>query len=196
MNPLSNVIEVRPADRFDDLAVLLGPKKNPDASVCWCLSHRLDSKTNASLVGPARGEYVRELCGKDVAPGVLAYLGDEPVGWAAVAPRRELPVARSRMIPTVDSQPVWSIFCVRVRPGYRGRGIAHQLVEGAVEFARDNGAPAVEAVPVDNGAEKVNLTMAFVGFRALFERAGFVKVADTTSVAGGIPRIVMRRRLE
>lgn len=190
------MIEVRPADRLDDVAVLLGPKKNPEASVCWCLSHRLDSKTNASLVGPARGDYVRELCGRDVAPGVLAYLGDEPVGWAAVAPRRELPVARSRMIPTVDTQPVWSIFCVRVRPGYRGRGIAHQLVEGAVEFARDNGAPAVEAVPVDNGAEKVNLTMAFVGFRALFERAGFVKVADTTSVAGGIPRVVMRRQLE
>lgn len=190
------MIEVRPANRFDDVAVLLGPKKTPDASVCWCLSHRLDSKTNASLVGHARGDYVRELCGRDVAPGVLAYLGDEPVGWAGVAPRRELPVARSRIILTVDSQPVWSIFCVRVRPGYRGRGIAHQLVAGAVEFAREHGAPAVEAIPVDNGAEKVNLTMAFVGSRALFEHAGFVKVADTASVTAGYPRIVMRRQLE
>ena len=91
---------------------------------------------------------------------------------------------------------MWSIFCIRVRPGYRGRGIARALVEGAVEFARGHGAPAVEAVPVDNGAEKVNLTMAFVGFRSLFEQAGFVKVADTTSVAGGFPRIVMRRQLD
>lgn len=33
------MIEVRPADRFDDVAALLGQKKNPDASVCWCLSH-------------------------------------------------------------------------------------------------------------------------------------------------------------
>ncbi|MBB1025067.1 GNAT family N-acetyltransferase [Dietzia sp. DQ12-76] len=189
------MIEVRPADRFDDVAVLLGPKKNPDATVCWCLSHRLDSGTNTSLLGPARGEFVRDLCSREVAPGVLAYLGSEPVGWAGVAPRRDLPIARSRVVPTVDTQPVWSIFCVRVRPGYRGRGIARELVEGAVEFARDHGAPAVEAVPVDNGAEKVNLTMAFVGFRSLFEEAGFVKVADTTSVAGGFPRIVMRRQI-
>jgi hypothetical protein len=45
-------IEIRPATigRFDDVAILLGPK-NPDASVCWCLSHRLDSKANRELVG-------------------------------------------------------------------------------------------------------------------------------------------------
>jgi len=195
MNASTDGVVVRPATRFDDVAALLGPKKNPDATVCWCLSHRLDSKTNRSLVGRARGDRVRELCGRDVAPGVLAYLGAEPVGWVAVAPRGDLPVARSRVIPTVDSRPVWSIFCIRVRPGYRGRGITHALVEGAVDYARENGAPAVEAVPVDNGGEKVDLTMAFVGFRALFEDAGFVKVADTSSVASGFPRIVMRREL-
>ena len=67
-------IVVRPATkaRFDDVATMLGPK-NPGSSVCWCLSHRLDSKTNRALVGPARGEYVKELTGRKVAPGVLAY---------------------------------------------------------------------------------------------------------------------------
>ena len=34
--------------------------------------------------------------------------------------------------------------------------------------------------------------MAYVGTRGLFERAGFAKAADTDSVAGGIPRVVMR----
>jgi hypothetical protein len=37
--------------------------------------------------------------------------------------------------------------------------------------------------------------MAFVGTRGLFERAGFVKAADTTSVAGGFPRVLVRRDL-
>ena len=41
-------------DRFADLATMLGPK-NPAASVCWCLSHRIDAKTNRELVGAARG---------------------------------------------------------------------------------------------------------------------------------------------
>jgi GNAT superfamily N-acetyltransferase len=184
---------VRPATkaRFDDVATMLGPK-NPDSSVCWCLSHRLDSKTNRQLVGRARGAYVKMLCGRKVAPGVLAYADAEVAGWAAVAPRSELPFARSAKIPHVDDLPVWSVWCIRVRPGYRGRGISHTLLDGAVAYARSRGAPAIEGYPVDNQGKKVDLTMAYVGTRKLFEDAGFTKAADTTAVSGGFPRVVMR----
>ena len=186
-------IVVRPATtaRFDDVATMLGPK-NPASSVCWCLSHRLDSRTNRELAGPARGEYVRKLCGRTVAPGVLAYSGDEVAGWAATAPRSELPFERSARIPHVDDLPVWSIWCIRVRPGYRGQGISSVLLDGAVAYARSHGAPAVEGYPVDNQGQKVDLTMAYVGTRKLFEGAGFIKAADTTSVSGGFPRVLMR----
>ncbi|OQO92503.1 GNAT family N-acetyltransferase [Saccharomonospora piscinae] len=186
---------VRPATSFEDVATMVGPKKKRDASVCWCLSHRVDAKTNRSLVGAQRGEYVRALTEREVAPGVLAYDGDVVVGWAAVAPRAELPYARSRTIPHVDDLPVWSVWCFLVRPGHRGRGIAHALLDGAVTFARDHGAPAIEGYPVDNQGRKMNLTMAYVGTRALFEGAGFTLARDTTSVAGGIPRVIMRRKL-
>jgi len=185
-------IEVRPARRFTDVATVLGPKKDPDASVCWCLSHRVDSRTNRELVGKARGDYVAKLCRRKVPPGVLAYDDGAVAGWAGVAPRAELPLARSTKIDPIDDLPVWNIFCVRVQPGFRGRGISHALVEGAVDLARSHGAPAVEAVPVDNKGAKVDLTMAFVGTRALFEAAGFTKVADTRSVSAGFPRVVMR----
>ena len=186
-------IVVRPATkaRFGDVATMLGPK-NPGSSVCWCLSHRLDAKTNRSLTGRARGEYVKMLCGRTVAPGVLAYEDGEVAGWAAVAPRSELPFARSAKIPRVDDLPVWSVWCIRVRPGYRGRGISHTLLDGAVAYARSRGAPAIEGYPVDNQGKKVDLTMAYVGTRKLFEDAGFTKAADTTSVFGGFPRVVMR----
>ena len=53
----------------------------------------------------------------------------------------------------------------------------------------------MEAVPVDNRGAKVDLTMAFVGTRALFESAGFTRVADTRSVTDGFPRVVMRLAL-
>jgi GNAT superfamily N-acetyltransferase len=186
-------IEVHPAtaDRFDDVATMVGPKK-PTSNVCWCLSHRIDSRTNRELVGAARGEYVRELCGRDVSPGVLAYDDGVVVGWAAVAPRSELPFARSSRIPHVDDLPAWSVWCIRVRPGHRGRGISHALLEGAVAYAKENGAPAVEGYPVDNQGAKVDLTMAYVGTRGVFERAGFTKAADTGAVSGGFPRVVMR----
>ena len=186
-------IEVKPATltRFEDVATMLGPK-NPSSSVCWCLSHRLDSKTNRELVGPARGEYVKQLCSREIAPGVLAYQEGEVVGWAAVAPRAELPFERSTKIPHVDDLPAWSVWCIRVRPGHRGKGIAHFLLDGAVAYARSKGAPAVEGYPVDNNGKRVDLTMAYVGTRKLFEGAGFRKVADTGSVSGGFPRILMR----
>ena len=186
-------IHTHPAteDRFDDLATMLGPK-NPASSVCWCLSHRLDSRTNRSLVGPARGDYARELTTRPVAPGVLAYDGDEVVGWAAVASRSERPFARSRKIPQVDNLPVWSSWCIRVRPGHRGEGISHAALAGAVEYAYEQGAPAVEGYPVDNQGQRVEPTMAYVGTRALFEAAGFTLAATTDSVSGGFPRVVMR----
>jgi GNAT superfamily N-acetyltransferase len=186
-------IEVHPAThpRFGDVATMVGPKR-PDANVCWCLSHRIDAKANQELTGPARGAYVEELTRRPVSPGVLAYDGDDVVGWAAVAPRSELPFARSRKIPHVDELPVWSVWCIRVRPGHRGRGISHALLRGAVDYAREQGAPAVEGYPADNAGAKVDLTMAYVGTRKLFEDAGFTLASETDAVSGGFPRVLMR----
>ena len=185
-------IEVKPAHSFEDMSTMFAPKK-PESSVCWCLSWRLPSKENRSLVGEQRAEKVRELCSRDLAPGVLAYRDGEVACWAGIAPRAELaPFANSRKIPHLDDLPVWSLWCIRVRPGFRKQGVTPALLEGAVRYARESGAPVVESYPADNGGERVDLTMAFVGTRAMFERAGFVKVADTTSVVGGFPRIVMR----
>jgi hypothetical protein len=59
-------------------------------------------------------------------------------------------------------------------------------------MAREYGAPAVEGYPVDNKGSKVDLTMAYVGTRRLFEKAGFTKVAETTSILNGFPRVLMR----
>ena len=183
-------IEVRPAEVFVDIRTMVGPKR-PDANVCWCLSYRIPSKLNNQLRGPARGRKVQQLL-KQGPLGVLAYEGDEVVGWAAVAPRADTTFATNRKIPRVDDLDVWSVWCIRVRPGHRREGISHRLLAGAVDFARDAGAPAIEGYPVDNRGKKVDLTMAYVGTQRLFEGAGFVKAADTTSTLDGFPRVVMR----
>jgi GNAT superfamily N-acetyltransferase len=184
-------ITVRPATVFDDVATLVGPK-NPTSNVCFCLSYRIGSTENNALRGPARAERVRELCEHDPPPGVIAYLDDEPVGWTAVHPRRDTTFARNRLIPHVDDRDVWSLWCFRIRPGYRKQGIMHSLIEGAVAYAKERGAPAVEGYPVDNAGERVDLTMMYVGTKSLFEKAGFVQAAETGSVLNGFPRVVMR----
>ena len=187
-------IEVRPATTFEDVKTMVGPKR-PDANVCWCLSYRIPSKQNQALRGTERGDLVKQLVAQSPPPGVLAYDGGEVVGWAAVHPRADTSFAGNRKIPHVDDAEVWSVWCIRVRPGYRGKGISHHLLAGAVDMARSFGAPTVEGYPVDNGGRKVDLTMAYVGTRKLFEDAGFAKVADTGSVLNGFPRVLMRLEL-
>lgn len=89
-----------------------------------------------------------ELTSRSRAPGLLAFENDEPVGWVAVAPRGELGrIARSRATPPVDDVDVWVIPCITVRKDARGRGIAVALIEAAVQYAAEQGAPAVEAYP-------------------------------------------------
>lgn len=189
--------DVRPADVFDDVRQVIGPKR-PDANVCWCLSYRIPSKENRELPGPERGMLVEELCRRDPPPGVLAFDEGAPVGWAGVAPRADVhSFARANsLIPHVDDLPVWTVWCFRTKAGNRGRGIAHALLAGAVDFARSYDAPAIEGYPVDNRGERVDLTMGYVGTRALFERAGFAKAADTDSVIDGFPRVLMRLDLQ
>ena len=125
-------------------------------------------------------------------PGVLAYDGEEVVGWAAVHPKADTAYATSRKIPHVDDLDVWSVWCIRVRPGHRGRASRMPCSRVRSQFAKESGAPAVEGYPVDNKGEKVDLTMAYVGTRTLFEKAGFHKAADTESVLNGFPRVLMR----
>jgi GNAT superfamily N-acetyltransferase len=147
-------IEVRPATVFADVEAVVGPKR-PDANVCWCLSYRLtSSKENQALTGTERGAKVRELVAQDPPPGVLAYDGDEVVGWAGVHPRADTSFATNRRIPHVDDLDVWSVWCIRVRPGHRGEGISHHLLAGAVEFARQHGRPRSRGIRSTTGARR------------------------------------------
>ena len=61
--------------------------------------------------------------------------------------------------------------------------------------ARRTCSGGVRAEAVDNDGKKVDLTMAYVGTRAVFERAGFTKASDTDAVSGGFPRVLMRLEL-
>jgi GNAT superfamily N-acetyltransferase len=185
-------IDVRPADVFDDVATLLSPKDRTKPS-CWCLSYRLSHPERKKMSGLDQADFVAGLCAHTPAPGVVAYDEGEPVGWAAVAPRADLHAfTHGRVIPHIDDLPVWSAWCFKVRGGHRKQGIAHALLAGAIDFARDNGAPMLEGYPVDTGDKRVDPISAFVGTRRMFERAGFTKAADTDSTRGEFSRVIMR----
>jgi len=188
-------VEIRPAvaELFDDLATVLGPK-DPEAAACWCLSYRMSSGDLRMKQAASRASVMRELCAAPVPPGVLAYRHDEVVGWCSVNPRSSYHrLVHSRVIPKVDDQPVWSVVCFVVRPGYRRQGVAAALLDGAIAFARDEGATVIEAYPADNNGKRLSGAFAYTGTVSLFAAAGFVVASETKSKTGGVPRVLMRR---
>ena len=139
---------------------------------------RLAEKQTRELPGDGpvsqrRKAAMTALAGRQCAPGLLAYDGQEPVGWVAVAPRSELTrIVRSRAAPLVDDVPVWVIPCVTVSKAHRGRGIAVALIKAAVAYAGEQGAPAVEAYPRADG-ERTGDDNVYFGTETMFRRAGF-----------------------
>jgi GNAT superfamily N-acetyltransferase len=179
-------------DRFEDFADVINPNRR--AEHCWCLSHRLRQREIDELGEGSREQAMRRLCERDDPPGVVTYLDGVPVGWCNVGARSDIPrLVHSTKIHPVDDVPVWSIICVVVRGGHRKKGVSGHLIDGAVEFAASRGAPAVEAYPVDPGGTRMDTTMAFVGTKAMFEKAGFEVVGETAAQASRMPRLVMRR---
>lgn len=190
-------IEVHPAtaDRFDDVAAVLAPKA-PGASACWCLSYRLPTAEFRDLSPTELPVRLRRYAEEGDPPGVVAYVDGEAAGWCSVAPRStHHRLQHSRTIPAVDDVDAWSIVCIVVRPDFRRQGLARHLLEGAVAFARDRGAPALEAYPIDSGGGRISSASAYVGTTGLFESVGFERVVETSSRSGGRRRWLMRRAL-
>lgn len=166
---------------------------------CWCMHPRLTDAETRELPGAGtatqrRREAMTKLARRRRAPGLLAFAGDDAVGWVAVAPRTELTrVDRSRATPRVDDKDVWVIPCITVRKNVRGRGIACDLIRAAVDYAREQGAPAVEAYP-RAGTARTGDDNAWFGTEPLFRRAGFrvVRKPLANIPRNWAPRVAMR----
>lgn len=187
-----DVVAVHPATagRFDDIVAVLGCDPT---SPCCCQYWRMSSGDYSRSSLGARSGALRTQTRETPPPGMLAYVGDEPAGWCGFGVRQRMErLGRSRTIPAVDDVPVWAVFCFTVRTGFRRRGLARALLEGLVDYARDHGAPALEAYPVDTGGARIHGTAAYVGTTGMFEDAGFRRVLETGAQSARLPRWLMR----
>jgi ribosomal protein S18 acetylase RimI-like enzyme len=193
---LGTLIRVEPAtpDRWSDAAVLFegdGPRG------CWCQYWRQSSRSY-SAGGPGAGE--RRLRAQvnegPPAPGLIAYDENVPVGWIGLGPRVSMErLVRSRTIPHIDEVRAWSIVCFKVRVGHRRKGVARALLDAAIVYAASQGAPALEAYPVDAEGARLDVAFSYVGFTSMFEAAGFKRIVETEARSAGRPRILMRLTL-
>jgi GNAT superfamily N-acetyltransferase len=177
-------------DRYNDVVELL-PSGNGVG--CLCQPWR-GFDTKAMSRGRSRPEILRDqMAGEPPAPGYIAYLDSQPVGWVGVSVRTETPrLQRSRTIPAIDDRPVWAIGCFRIRAGFRRRGIAVALLDGVIDAARQGGAPGVEAYPVDPQGQRVSVGAGYVGIASMFDVAGFRRVLVTSAHSSGFSRLLVR----
>ena len=129
------------------------------------------------------------------APGATTSGERIGVGWVAVEPRTEYP--RLLGLPTVwkgrpgeDKQDdsVWSVTCFVVRKGYRKRGITYALAAAAVDYARANGARALEGYAMlTQPGKEITWGELHVGARQVFAEAGLTEVSRPS-----VRRAVMR----
>src|SRR3990170_1003038 len=78
-------IEPLTPERWPDLEALFG--RSGASYGCWCMFFRRSSTEMARAMSADNRAALRALAGTDPAPGLLAYDGDEPVGWVGLGPR-------------------------------------------------------------------------------------------------------------
>jgi len=194
--PMRFSIKPLSAPTWNALAELF--REGGDPRWCWCQHWRLRSKDMASAKVPGLRERLHAQALSSQPPGLVAFDGDRAVGWVSLGPRADFErIVRSRVIPTIDDRPVWSIVCFAVSESARGRGVARALLDAAIDHARKRGADALEAYPVATDAdEPIHPDAAFTGMLPMFERAGFrIVAARASDPSSRHQRVVVRREL-
>jgi len=106
--------------RWGDLERLFGPRGASGG--CWCMWFRLTGAEFRAGAGDANRAALRRLVDTGAPTGLLAYRDGVPVGWCAVAPRRDQPrLARSPLVRAAEArrpalEPVWAVTCLYLPP--------------------------------------------------------------------------------
>lgn len=170
-------IRFEPADstHWDDLEELFGARGA--CGGCWCMFWRLPRKEFEKNKGAGNRKRLKRIVTKERSPGILAYVGDEVIGWCAVAPRTDyVALTTSRILKPVDDAPVWSVSCLFVKKNYRRKGISSQLLRAAVKFAKQHGARIVEGYPTEPANSAMPDPFLWHGIASSFVAAGFKEV--------------------
>ncbi len=174
------ILPVIPA-RWPDLEAVFTARGCSVARGCWCMFYRRSGAQLSLPPGTSRAQMnraaLKALVDAGRPPGLIAYHGKVPVGWVSLGPREEFArLKRSPVMKPLDDQVVWSIICFVVPAAYRGQGVAHALLRGAIAYARKHGGSLIEAYPVDKAGRCKDDALWF-GTKSMYDRAGFKEVA-------------------
>ncbi len=163
------------AERWADLETVMASCAN--GRKCWCAYWIASNKDFQAGWGEGNRLALKTLTEAGTVMGLIAYVDGVPAAWVGVAPRSAHDrLRRSKNFAARDALPVWSITCFIVRSGYRKQGMMSALIQAAVDYAFAQGAPAVEAYPMEPGP-KTRPADLYLGTPKAFLAAGFAEVA-------------------
>jgi GNAT superfamily N-acetyltransferase len=162
-------------DLWADFEHLFGP--GGACGGCWCMFWKLRGKAFGENTGEPTRQMQKSVVDSGTIPGLLAFEGDQPVGWIAVEPRSAYPkLAHSRILKPVDDADVWSVTCFFVTKTVRRQGLTVELLKAAVEYVKEQGGKILEGYPVETKKD-MPAPFIYIGTAAAFRKAGFVEVA-------------------
>ena len=159
-------------ENWKDFENLMGEKGG--CGGCWCMTFRITSHEFEENKFEGNKKLMKELVRTNRPTGLIGYLGEEPIGWIALAPREDyLKIEKSRSLKRIDDKPVWSMTCFYVKKEFRRKGISGRLIQLVKAYAKKQKIPALEAYPVVPYAEKVSPPFLWTGVLSSFLNNGF-----------------------
>ncbi len=175
---------------------------NPPWGGCYCIAWQMTKEEEKTQLYDqveaygggqenfmrALGEIVVRQITSGALRGYLAYVDGVSIGWCNANDKANFPVESVNgfrlYAPTEKREKV--VICFEIAPEYRGKGVATALLNRVVIDAKAEGYAAVEGFPIVHGERN---KWDFQGPVRLYEKAGFVKVAEQGK------NTVMRREL-
>lgn len=181
--------------RWDDVQHSLSG--GGDGRSCQCIWPVVSAKDWHSTSVEQRRDMLHAEIEAGPPPGPIAYVDGDVAGWIRVRPRTaQTHILRNRAIAAatteaLDDESVWAVTCFVVRREHRGKGLNAQLLDAAIDYARESGARLVEAYPVDTSSGTHRSNDLYHGALSTFLAHGFHQTEPLTQ-----RRVLVVRDLE
>lgn len=185
-------------DFFDNRAFTDNSPEGP----CYCTRFQMTKEEEKAAINDQIEAYggwekglvriIRQLAEQQIASGVLrgylAFAGGVSIGWCNVNDKANFPEESgngARFHASAEKREK-VVACFEISPEYRGKGVATALLQRVIDDAKVEGYLAIEGYPRKRDEQ---YEWDFTGPVRLYEKVGFIKVAETEKNA------VMRKEL-
>lgn len=147
---------------------------------CYCLESHLPREENEATFQDRefRRNTARKMVEDGLMQGYLVYSGGAAIGWCNAGDKVDYePIMAEGEFETMKNPhrgQIKVVYCFELAPGYRGKGISHQLLEQIIQDAKEEGYSWLEAFPF---ADR-DFEYQYHGPVPLYEKHGFVQIAE------------------